>query len=258
MPPLSSPSLRRALRALRGPTAALALAGTTFAADATPAPPQPAVIPGEIGRTVIDHGDHRTIIIEMVPGAPVPPPPPRPPEPVQPPDVLRVDLADLENKPRHALFWSIAVYPGPCSVIYGTTADHRPWHAVSNIDFRLFRQVSTFATARAAYDWFPALADGEADAPERQTLAAAGLDAGPAAYRLDPAGRSADVIDALDYLHAFYDANHAALLAETTRIQAENDRRERELRENPPRKADNIVRVSDPNLLRNLQIAPAK
>jgi hypothetical protein len=50
----------------------------------------------------------------------------------------------------------------------------------------------------------------------------------------------------------------AALLAETTRIQAENDRRERELRENPPRKADNIVRVSDPNLLRNLQLAPAK
>lgn len=254
----TSPSLRRALRALRGPAAALALAAPAFAADATPASPQPAVIPGEIGRTVIDQGDHRTIIIEMVPGAPVPPPPPAPPEPVQPPAVLRADPADLENKPSHALFWSISVYPGPCSVIEGTTADHRPWRAVSNIDFRLFRQVTSFATARAAYDWFPAIADGEADAPERQTLAAAGLENGPAAYRLDPAGRSAEVIDALDYLHAFYDANHAALLAETARIQAENDRRERELREHPPRKADNIVRVSDPNLLRNLQIAPAK
>lgn len=253
-----APSLRRALRALRGPAAALALAAPAFAADATPASPQPAVIPGEIGRTVIDHGDHRTIIIEMVPGAPVPPPPPSPPEPVQPPAVLRADPADLENKPSHALFWSITVYPGPCSVIEGRTADQRPWRAVSNTDFRLFRQVTSFATARAAYDWFPSIADGEADAPERQTLAAAGLDAGPATYRLDPAGRSAEVIDALDYLHAFHDANHAALLAETTRIQAENNRRERELRENPPRKADTIVRVSDPNLLRDLQIAPAK
>jgi hypothetical protein len=254
----TSPSLRRALRALRGPAAALALAGPVFAADATPAPPQPAVIPGEIGRTVIDHGDHRTIIIEMVPGAPVPPPPPAPPELVQPPAVLRAAPADLDNKPSHALFWSITVYPGPCSVIEGRTADQRPWRAVSNTDFRLFRQVTSFATARAAYDWFPSIADGEADVPERQTLAAAGLETGPASYRLDPAGRSAEVIDALDYLHAFYDANHAALLAETTRIQAENDRRERELRENPPRKADNIVRVSDPNLLRNLQITPAK
>ncbi len=258
MPSRPAPRLGSVLRSFRGPAAALALAAPALADDATPASPQPAVIPGEIGRTVIDHGDHRTIIIEMVPGAPVPPPPPAITEPVQPPAVLKAAPADLEDKPSHALFWTITVYPGPCSVIEGRTADQRPWRAVSNIDFRLFRQVSSFATSRAAYDWFPAIGDGEVDAPERQTLAAAGVDAGPAAYLLDPAGRSAEVIDALDYLHAFYDANHAALLAETTRIRAENDRRERELRENPPRKADNIVRVSDSNLLRDLQLAPAK
>ncbi len=52
--------------------------------------------------------------------------------------------------------------------------------------------------------------------------------------------------DALDHLHTYHAAHQPELILAATRRRAEEERRERELRENPPRPPDNIVRFIAP------------
>jgi hypothetical protein len=258
------PSTSHPLRPLKPLFAAFFAALATahaLAAEPSVAAPEVPVLPGEITRSVIDQGDHRTILIEMVPDSVVRPRRQRPvtaTPPPPPPSTVVSAAAEVDARPECFLNWRITVYPGPvpCSVIDGVTADNRPWRVISNVDFNLFGQYATFSSARAVYDWFPFLSDGDLDSPNRPAL---GLAASPAAYRIAPASLNpdADALDALTTIHAYYDAHHDALLADNRAREQAAAERERELREHPPKKPDNVVRFSNPDLLRSLQIPVA-
>jgi hypothetical protein len=226
------------------------------------------VLPGEITRTMIVQGDHRTTLIEMVPDAAARPQRQRPasstptPTPIPAPAATATEAAEADARPKIFLNWSITVYPGsvPCSVIEGESADNRPWRIISNVDFNLFSQFATFTSARAVYTWFPFISDDAPNSPNRPSLIALGLASTPAAYRIAPGSRNPgpEALDALTTIHAYHDAHRSALLTDYLAREAAAAALERELRENPPKKPDNVVRFSNPDLLRSpqLPIAP--
>jgi hypothetical protein len=266
MPPPPPRSTRPPSRLLAACLAAFATA-PAFSTEPAAAAPEVPVLPGEITRSVIDQGDHRTILIEMVPDTAARPQRHRPataaptPTPTPAPLTAAAETTEADAKPEIFLDWRVTVYPGPvpCSVIEGETADHRPWRVISNVDLNLFRPCSTFTSARAVYDWFPCLIDGDLDSPNRPSPAALGLAAAPAAYRIAPASQNPgpDALDALTAIHAYHDAHHDALLADYIAREQAAAARERELREHPPEKPDTVVRFSNPDLLRSLQIPVA-
>lgn len=219
-------------------------------ADANPAADIP-VEPGEIDRAVHLDGEHRTVIIEMVPealhlrraagSATVAATPS-----VDAPKPAALDTTP--EKPVHTLFWSITVYGDAplCSVVEQRTADGTTWRVASGLDFRLLRPLANFASPQAEYHWFPAIADATPDEPARPAWGGLGSTEAPT-YRVLSGQPSPEALAALDHLHAYYAENLAALRANYTARLAEEERRERELRENPPKRRDTIVRIASPD-----------
>ncbi len=145
------------------------------------------------------------------------------------------------------MFWSITVYPDtpPCSVIEQRAPDGTGWRVVSGADFRLLRAVANFTTAGAQFHWFPSIGEASSDEPARPAWGGLGTETAPA-YRVLSGQPPAEALAALDHLHAHYAAHLADLRAAEAARLAEDERRERELRENPPKRRDTIVRVSPP------------
>lgn len=228
-----------------------AMLTTTFACLAHQgAAPDVPVEPGEIDRSVHLEGEHRTVIIEMVPEALRQ----RHADQLQGP-VINLPLATSSaaapatapDKPVHTLFWSITVYSDAplCSVIENRAADGSGWTAVSGMDFRLLRSTASFSTEATEYHWLPAIADATPDETTRPVWGGLGTPERPT-YRILTGRPPAEAAAALDYLHAHYAANLGELRTSYAARLSEEERLERELRENPPKRRDTIVRVSTP------------
>lgn len=207
------------------------------------------VAPDELSRVVIQQADRRITVIEVaaddrpkpVRAAPAPAPEPSAAESVE---ALRQAAKDF-----HTLSLQATIYPvgaASCSLLRGQTADGREWEAVSSADFRLLTQLGQFETATTVYAWFPFVDVGDENDPKRPTHESAAAADG-AGYRVTRGAPDSTTIEALDHLHAYHAAHRAELLSEYTQRIADNERRERELREHPPKKPDIIIRYANPS-----------
>ena len=216
------------------------------------------VAPGEISRMTVHDGEHQTTYIEVVPTEPekrqtAQPTLPTTPAPAAP------TAAELEAERKQALktFQSLSVkatiHPATSiaplrTVLTWQGGSGRKWRAVSNVDFRLFDQIGQFETDDTVYDWFifVEVADvGDATRP------VADLAAAPARFLVDAtavelAAAPTD-FETLNYLHRYMDAHRGDLVAAYAAAlarESENDRREKELREHPPKKPNTVIRFS--------------
>lgn len=224
----------------------------SWAGETSPEPQPPAVSYSELSRKVVDFGDHKVTLVRVrPPNLPkVPMPPPR-----------RVATAEeqaaydrLAEKAYATLNINATVYlrPGKSPVTELHWRDETGevvYRAFSNIDFRYLTQLSSIETETTVYSWFPFvdtwdLAESPAD---QKSPIPPGLvfSSSEAEYFID--SRTKDLkkqeitLAGLDYLHAYYQLNYATLKTDYEKREAENTERERQLRENPPKKADTVI-----------------
>jgi len=168
----------------------------------------------------VNHGDHtETYVLVKPPQLAKAPPLPSP-------AALTADeqavVARRANKTYESLTLIGTVYLGNNTIteLTWTTDDGKQHRAFSNVDFRVFTQMTDIETNTAVIQWFPMItaSDGAPDS----TLHGAAL------KQLNGKGVQANYIvegeslssatlgaafDALDYLHAYYQANRAALIS---------------------------------------------
>jgi hypothetical protein len=215
---------------------------------------EPPVEPGEIARVTVQTGDHRTTFIEVVSENGIKSTAPaRPADPSAPCAAESVKELRRAAKDFRMLSLQATVYPMGASfttLLRGQTAEGQEWQAISNADFRLLTQLGQFETATAVYAWFPFVDVGDETDPNRPTIGPANAVA-EAGYRITHGAPESTTIEALNHLHAYYEAHHTELAAdfahreaETVRLAAEAARLAEEERAHPRPKPDRVIRFS--------------
>ena len=211
----------------------------------------PVVLYSEISRKEVRMGDHTLTLIRVRP--PVLPKAPPPPAPLAATAAETPTADRLAEKAFASLNLSIAVYLGKPTVTelrWRDESGKKEYKAWSNADFRYLTQLSSLETPTTVYQWLPFVeVYNVADLPAGEKPAL------PKGLRLDPRGADYIVnlsarelpneettLAGLDYLHAYYQLHYAELKADYDKREAENAAREKELRENPPRIPDSVVR----------------
>jgi hypothetical protein len=184
----------------------------------------------EVSRKQINRGDHTDTYVLVKPPILAKAPPSQAPTP--PTKDQLATAARQASKPSVGLTLTGIVYLGaqPITELTWTNdAGDKHYRAYSNIDFRVFTQMSVIETDDMVFQWFPFISasDGQPDLTAHATalrqLSAAG---NKADYVME--GTTADikananVLDALDYLHATYQVNKTQLLAAYQKLQADN------------------------------------
>lgn len=185
----------------------------------------------EVSRKQINRGDHTETYVLVKPPILAKAPPPT--APTSPTAEQLATAARQANKPNVSLTLTGIVYQGPpiiTELSWTNDAGDKHYRAYSNIDFRVFTQMSVIETDDMVFQWFPFISacDGQ---PDTSAHAAALKQLSSGVNKADYAmeGTTADikanatVLDALDYLHAFYQANQAQLQADYQKLQAAND-----------------------------------
>jgi hypothetical protein len=227
--------------------------GIPVAAFAGPQPDAalPSVQFSEISRREVRVGDHKMTLIRVRPPVlPKAPPPLAPPTPTLEQKATEERMA---TKACATLNLSASVYIGKPTITelrWRDETGEKEFKAWSNIDFRYLTQLPYLETPTTVYQWFPfvdayTLADFPAGEkppiPKGLKLRAKGAD-----YVVNLTGKELDsqetTLAGLDYLHAYYQLNHAKLKAAYEKRQAENNARERELMLNPPKTPDTTIR----------------
>jgi hypothetical protein len=128
----------------------------------------------------------------------------------------------------------------------------RDWRAFSSVDFRELAGFSEIETADSVFSWFCFASAIDAWQPsfagETHPELPAGLlfaegrsdylvEVGPGALPEDDPG-----LDLLDAIHAFHELNRDTLAAQRRARELEWSERERQLRDNPPRPKDTVIR----------------
>jgi hypothetical protein len=228
--------------------------GIPGAAVAGPQPDaaRPPVQFSEISRREVTVGDHKMTLIRVRPPAlpKAPPPLPAPPAPTAGQIATEERMA---KKSFASLNLTATVYLGKQTITelrWRDETGEKEYQAWSNIDFRYLTQLTDFENPTTVYQWFPFVAAYTlADFPAGQKPPIPiGLKLGTkgADYVVNLAAKDLDsqetTLAGLDYLHAYYQLNHAKLKAAYEKRQAENDARERELMLNPPKTPDTTIR----------------
>ena len=212
-------------------TTATTTASTTASNSGTATTATPAVPYVEITRQVRQFSDHTETYIKVQPPKLAKAPPPAPlPAPTAD------DLARQKrwaSKTNDFLTMTAVVHLGKQTFTeLSWTLDDKTYHALSNIDFRLFSQVTMIETDDMVISWYGFVysddgapdATAHADALRQLTTKGAKPD-----YVFE--GKAADLkanataLEALDYFHAQYQFNGAKLLAASQKLQAENEAR---------------------------------
>jgi hypothetical protein len=206
----------------------------------------------EISRKVINLGDHKVTFVRVRP--PVLPDPP-PPAPVKEPTADEIATAERMEKKAHAILNITAtVYLYESRTVTELTwrdeeTGNHEYRAYSNADFRYLTQMHFLESETTIYSWFPFVSEydlrnlpADEEAPRLPDLVFSGKDA---EYFVDSRAKSVETEEAtlagLDYLHAFYQLNYAKLKQDYEKRMAENEAREKELRDNPPIKPDTVI-----------------
>jgi hypothetical protein len=223
-------------------------------ADAVEARPFPTAeaLYSEVGRKVVTAVDHTVTLIRVRPPALPKAPPPPAPHPLTAEDQ---SVSDLRAKKDYIMLNLTAiVYLGGKTPVtelrWRDDAGEKVYVAYSNADFRYLSQVDQFETETAIYEWFPFVSECDVSElpvgqkpPVPPDLA---FEIGVTEYFLD--ARAKDVKDqepilsGLDHLCAYYQINYTALKTGYENREAENEARERELREHPPKTPDATIR----------------
>ena len=201
---------------------------TTAGAVTTATPAVPYV---EITRQVRQFKDHTETYIRIQPPKLAKPPPSAPP-----PAPTADDLARLKRwaaKTNDNITMTAVVHLGKQTLTeLSWMIDEKTYHALSNVDFRLFSQVTTIETDDMVISWYGFVysddgaldAAAHADALRQLTAKGAKPD-----YVFE--GKAADLkanttaLEALDYFHAQYKFNQDKLMAAYQKLQAENEAR---------------------------------
>lgn len=209
------------------------------------------VIYSEVGRKVIVADGHTVTLIRVRPPAL-----PKLPAQPAPPPASAEEQATSERYARkgHAMLnVSVTVYLGgktPVTEIrWRSESGETEYRAWSNVDFRYLAQLPSIETEETVYSWFPFIDQCDLkDWPADQKFPIpAGINFSPseAEYFIDSRTKESKdqevTLAGLDYLHAYYQINYADLKAGYEKRQAENEERERQLRENPPKKPDTVI-----------------
>lgn len=179
-----------------------------------------------LARSTVKLPDRTITYIRIQPPA-LPSPPPAPPAPAQS-ETAEDRLAELRlaAKPYVNLAVTATTFVGTPTVteLTWTRDNGRRFLAYSNVNFTHLTQLSHLETDTRVYGWFPFVYNGDpADLPAgvREALVAQGPEA---QYLFE--GSTADAteaestLQALDYLHAYYQLNQKALIPDTARRQA--------------------------------------
>lgn len=229
-----------------------ALSATLLASGGT----EPAAMAGirysEVGRKVVALGDHTVTLIRVRP--PALPKAPPPPEPRQPTEAEQA-IADLRAKKGYVMLSvSATVYLGGKTPVtelrWRDDAGETEYVAYSNADFRYLSQVGQFETETAIYEWFPFISEcdvSELPAGQKPPVPPdLSFEPEVTEYFLDARAKDAKdqepILSGLDHLCAYYQINYSALKSGYEKREAENEARERELREHPPVKPDTVMR----------------
>lgn len=204
-----------------------------------------------LARRVVDLGDHTVTFVRVVPPVLPKVPPPPPPQPMSEAD--RARLEELESKTHAVLNITAAVYVNGSQVVTelrwrNEETGNLEYVAYSNADFRLLTQLPHLETETTVYAWFPFvsaydLSDWPADEtvpiPEGLNLSTTEVE-----YLVDErVTQNADhelTLAGLDYLHAYYQLHYTELKTAYEQRMAAEAERQRQLRENPP-KPENVV-----------------
>lgn len=205
-------------------------------------------------RKVIDFGNHTATYVRVRPPVLPKVPPPAPPAPLS--EAERARLDELSEKNHVTLNVSATVYllAGSRVVTELRWRDDETgeltYRAYSNADFRYLTQLCNLETETTVYLWFPFVEVCDLnDWPVDQSYPLpSDIDLSPTESEYLVDARVNDRADqkltlaGLDFLHAYYQLHHAELKADHERRVAESARREQELRENPPKQANTVLR----------------
>jgi hypothetical protein len=222
------------------------------AAEAVP-PATPEARHSEVGRKVVSLGDHTVTLIRVRPPAPAKAAPP--PAPRQPTEAERATADRRARKEHVMLSFTGTVHLGgktPVSELrWRDDSGETEYVAYANADLRYLSNIGQFETETAVYDWFLPLIDvcdaSELPAGQRPPVPSdLKFEPGVTEYLLDARARDAKGQEAtlagLDNLCAYYQINYASLKAEYEKREADNEAREKELREHPPKTPDVTIR----------------
>jgi hypothetical protein len=206
----------------------------------------------ELSRKVVNRGDHKITFVRVRPPVlPAPPPPP----PVRKPTAEEIATAKrMEKKAYATLNVTATVYIYNNRTVSELTwrneeTGNHEYRAYSNADFRYLTQLHHLESETTVYSWFPFVSEydfrnlpADEEAPRLPDLVFSGKEA---EYFVDSRAKSVETEEAtlagLDYLHAFYQLNYAALKQDYEKRMAEHEAYEKELRENPPVKPDTVM-----------------
>ena len=212
---------------------------TALTASTAAAAP-PAVPYVEIARKVRQLSDHTETISRVQPPTLAKVPPPAPPPPLSADDLARQKR--WAAKTNDTSIMTAVVHLGKQTrTELSWTLDGKTYHALSNVDFRLFSLAATLETDDMVISWygFVSADDGEPDATTHaealRQLAAKGAKPD---YVFE--GKAADLkanataLEALDYFHAAYQHQQAQLTADFNQRQADEQARQQLAAKTPP------------------------
>lgn len=232
-------------------------AGVVHAADSSPLATAEVAGSGiqysEVSRKTVNLGDHKMTFVRVRPPIlSAPPPPP----PVREPTAEEIAMEQRRAEKAYVtLSLTATVYLDGDRALTEIrwrnpetgNLEYRAW---SNADFRYLTQVIDLESETTVYSWFPFVdvCDMASLPPEDRPRIPTNLSLSKtqAEYQVDAkTARSADqgeTLAGLDYVHAYYQLHHAELKAYYDQLMAKNAAREKELRDNPPAKADTVLR----------------
>lgn len=207
----------------------------------------------EISRREVKVGDHKMTMVRVQPpvftqATVTPQQAPRPPTAEE-----IASVEQMSSKIYASLNLTATVYIGKPTVTEIRWRDEtgkNEYRAWSNADFRYLTQLPYIETPTTVYQWFPfvdsyVLADlpaGEKPLiPKGLKMLVTGSDY---LVNLSPKqlAKEETTLAGLDYLHAYYQIHFKELKRDFEKQEAENSAREKQLRENPPSKADTVIR----------------
>jgi hypothetical protein len=203
----------------------------------------------------IDFGDHSVILnrVEAPELKPTPTPEPKQAAPAQNASVEELGALEGAAKPEVFMFLSCTVFDHKVTEIHWQRADGQ-YVIWSSMDFNLMRGEMFVETEGVRYQLFLGVGNesraeveqrnAELDAALRRTIPDLGESTGTACYKVvsfPKSGVSAEVTQALDLLHRYYDTNHDRLVQQYAESEAARIAHEKWMQEHPPVPQDTTI-----------------
>jgi hypothetical protein len=195
-----------------------------------------------VARKEVKLDDHKITYVRVKPPKNLPKLPPTPVA-AEPTSEQMARWKELETKTHVQLNNSCVVYlTKPKITQIKLRVDDKEFTCYSNVDFRNLSAVNSLEDANTVYSWFPWISESE---PDGSIPAGLELSTTEAEYIVEAS--EADVakyeeqFKGLDLLHAYFTVHKDTLIADRIKRETEAEAREKELRENPPKKQDTVI-----------------